>query len=426
MLIDCGSQVQARSARPADSAQPRVMHGDRCLAQIVSSLLCSARPVASLTATTHETARYTRQAIGAAVNSIMYVSTSLRRTNLEDPNLSEHVAGSGADVSRDGLFRVTLNADSQLQVEHLGLDGQGGMRSAVIADNEDPTTLYAGTFRGGVFRSKDAGDSWHEINSGIAFKEVWSLVQHPVTGDLYAGTGPGSIFKSVDRGDSWQECEGLNALKTRKNWSFPGPPFTAHVKGLGLHPTDPSQVWGAVEVGSIVRSLDGGKSWDNLCNGESPDSHYIAVMPDNPRVVVSSSGEGIFRSENGGETFVEANDGVPHRYMTNIVVHPDTPNVLFTAGANGSPRGWETPPLGADTYVYRSKDQGRSWERLTGGLPETIMAGPRAMCGDPMDAQTAMVGLVDGTVWATRDGGDSFECLLAGLPPVNGLSVIHA
>jgi photosystem II stability/assembly factor-like uncharacterized protein len=359
------------------------------------------------------------------VNSVLYVSTSLRRTNLEDPNLSEHIAGTGADVSRDGLFRVTLNGDSQPKIEHIGLSGQGGMRAAAITDNETPSTLYASTFRGGVFRSKDAGDSWHEINSGIAFKEVWSLVQHPMTGELYAGTGPGSIFKSVDRGDSWQECEGLNALKTRKNWSFPGPPFTAHVKGLGLNPTDPNHVWGAVEVGWIVRSLDGGNTWENLRNGESHDSHYVTVMPDNPDVVVSSSGEGVFRSEDGGENFVEANDGVSHRYMTNLVVHPDKPDVLFTAGANGSPRGWDTPPIGADTYVYRSEDQGQSWVRLTAGLPETIMAGPRAMCGDPADPQVAMVGLVDGSVWGTRDGGNSFECLVEGLPPVNGLSVVH-
>jgi photosystem II stability/assembly factor-like uncharacterized protein len=356
------------------------------------------------------------------MTSVMYVSTSLRRTNLEDPSKGV-VAGKGADVSRDGLFRVTFGSGAPPAVEYLGLGGLEGLRAPVIVDNDDPATLYTATFRGGVFRSKDSGESWHEINSGIAFKEIWTMVQHPMTGDLYAGGGPGSIFKSVDRGDSWQECEGLNALKTRKNWTFPGPPYTPHIKSLALHPTDPNQVWGAVEVGWIVRSLDGGKTWENLCNGESHDSHDVRPMPDDPNVVVSSSGEGMYRSEDGGQSFVEANDGVVHKHMTNVVVHPAKPNVLFTGASDGSPRVWNERPQGADTHLYRSEDQGRTWQRLTGGLPDPTTAAIRAICGDDNDPDTVLVGLIDGTVRATHDGGDKWEQVVEGLPPVNALSL---
>ncbi|MBS4009964.1 MAG: hypothetical protein KGZ72_04330, partial [Roseovarius sp.] len=231
------------------------------------------------------------------MGSALYVSTSLRRTNLEDPTLGSRLAGSGADVSRDGLFRVVFNGGGAAEVEFLGLDGAGGSRTAVVIDADDPATLFASTSRAGVFRSRDRGATWQEINAGIVFKEIWSLVQHPSTGELYAGTAPGSVFKSVDRGESWQECEALNALKTRKNWTFPGPPYTAHVKGLGLHAGDPNLVWGAVEVGWLVRSLDGGRSWENLCNGESHDSHTVTILPDDPNTIVTTSGEGVFRSE---------------------------------------------------------------------------------------------------------------------------------
>lgn len=353
----------------------------------------------------------------------LLVSTSLRRTNLEDPKLGSTLAGQGADATRDGLVRVSFESGGT-KIEHLGLDGLGGLRTPVLIDPHAPATMYVGTSRDGFFRSTDAGVTWTESNKGIVFKEVWSLEQHPTTGTLFVGTAPGSIFRSDDRGLTWQECEGLNALQSRKSWTFPGPPYTAHVKGLALCAFDPDIVWGAVEVGWLVRSLDGGRTWTNIRNGESHDSHTVTVLPDDPRTVVSSSGEGMFRSEDGGDSFVESNAGVERRYMANAAVHADRPNVLFTAGAKGSPRGWDDIPEGADTWVYRSDDRGSTWQRLTDGLADPLRGGPRAVAIDPVDPDVVMVGLVDGTIWESRNGGNSFDLLVEGLPPVNGLTTV--
>lgn len=358
---------------------------------------------------------------GETMARTILVSTSLRRTNLEDPSLGSTLAGKGADASRDGLVRVTFE-DSGSRVEHLGLDGLGGLRTPVVIDCHSPSTMYVSTSRDGFFRSTDAGRTWEESNKGIVFKELWSLEQHPKTGTLFAGTAPGSVFRSDDRGVTWEECEGLNALQSRKSWTFPGPPYTAHVKGLGLCASDPDVVWGAVEVGWLVRSLDGGRTWKNIRNGESHDSHTVLVLPDDPQHVISSSGEGMFRSEDGGDSFVESNAGVERRYMANVAVHPSRPDVLYTAGAKGSPRGWDDAGVGADSWVYRSDDRGRSWTRLTDGLPDPLRGGPRAVAVDPMDPNVVMVGLVDGTIWESRDGGDSFDLLIEGLPPVNGIT----
>lgn len=357
---------------------------------------------------------------------VLLVSTSLRRTNLEEPSLGTVLAGAGADSSVDGLIRVTIDEDGVQQHENLGLSGSGGIRTPVVVDRADPDLMYVATSRDGFFRSTDGGQTWQESNSGIVFKEVWSLEQHPTTGSIYVGTAPGSIFQSTDTGLTWQECEGLNALQSRKSWTFPGPPYTAHVKGLGLSHSDPDVVWGAVEVGWLVRSKDGGRSWENIRNGESHDSHTVTVLPDGSGTIVSSSGEGMFRSEDGGDTFVESNDGVERRYMANVAVHPTRPDVLFTAGAKGSPRGWDDIEDGADTWVYRSDDRGRTWQRLTNGLPDPLRGGPRAVSIDPTNPDVVLIGLVDGTIWETRDGGDSFALLVEGLPPVNGITTIAA
>lgn len=323
----------------------------------------------------------------------------------------------------EDLFLVEMNGSAGAP-RSLGLRGKGGMRCPVVVDRDDPRRLYAGTGQAGVLRSDDGGQSWREANQGIIYKEIWWMEQHPVTGELYAGTGPAAIFKSADRGDTWTDLPALRDLPDTKEWTFPRPPHIAHVKGLALTPSDPARILGAVEEGWIVRSTDGGKTWQDLRDGTEFDSHSVAVMPDNPDVLITTSGTGIYKSVDGGETFTDANKGMSQRYMTQIAVHPARPKVLFTAAASMPPPGWRRPE-GAAAGFYRSDDQGDSWRRLTGGLPDQFTAAPRIVAGDPEKPDAFFAGMSDGTVWMTEDGGESFRTILSGLPHVTSLRVVH-
>ena len=75
--------------------------------------------------------------------------------------------------------------------------------------------------------------------------------------------------------------------------------------------------------------------------------------------------------------------------------------------------------------MFRSENGGRSWEQLTGGLPEHLRPAPRATAGDPEDPNAFLVGLTDGTIWESDDGGDSFRCVAEGLPQISSLRVAH-
>jgi photosystem II stability/assembly factor-like uncharacterized protein len=362
------------------------------------------------------------------MRELFYVSTSLRAS----PHVGRSanggpptIAAKGADTSGDGLYRATLQ-DGEVEIEHLGLNGLGGLRAPVIVDAANPQTLYAATNRGGIFRSDDEGRSWREMNQGLTYKEVWSLVQHPQTLDLYAGTGPGTVFKSTDGAETWIECEALQALASRKDWTFPGPPYVAHVKWLSLHPEDPKRIWGAVEEGWLIRSLDGGETWDNVKNGSCFDSHSTLMLQNDPDVVISTSGKGVFRSEDNGESFEECNTGIDRLYLAQVVGHPSRPDVLFTAGAESSPPSWAKRPTGANSAFYRSEDQGRTWGQLAGGLPEVITGAARAAAGDAHNPDAFFVGLNDGSIWGTHDAGESFRQLVTGLPPVSAMSVSSA
>ncbi len=323
----------------------------------------------------------------------------------------------------EGLY-VAEQHNGGYTARPLGLQGKGAIRAPVVVDGRDPRRLYAVTSRAGVFRSEDGGQTWHECNEGIVYREVWSIAQAPQTGTLYIGTGPAVVYKSTDGGDTWTECEHIKTLPTTKDWTFPNPPHVAHVKGLAIHPDDPDFVFGAVEEGWLVRTKDGGRTWENIKEGTDFDSHYVAFVPGFPNVVLSTAGEGFYRSEDGGDHFVESIAGLEQRYLAQVVVHPARPQVLFTAGAAVPPPGWRRPE-GADAGFYRSEDLGRSWHRLTGGLPAHIHPAPRAVANDPADPDTVCVGLTDGTIWLTENGGESFRQILAGLPQIGSLSLAH-
>src|SRR5579864_1775437 len=241
--------------------------------------------------------------------------------------------------SPQGAFRAEVNG-GEPRIESLGLQDAGGLRCPLVVDCNDPRVLFAGTVSAGVLRSQDGGKSWHQVNVGLTKPEIWWLEQHPKTGELWAGTSPASIFHSSDRGEHWQECDAVRRLPRVPEWTFPNPPHIAHVKHLSLRADDPDDILAAVEEGWLIRSRDGGATWSNLTQGTEFDSHTAYFMPDDARVIISTSGTGVYRSENGGESFTPSADGMDRRYMAHLVVHPDRPRVVFTAAAEVPPPGW--------------------------------------------------------------------------------------
>src|SRR5439155_13001527 len=103
------------------------------------------------------------------------------------------------------------------------------LKATIVVDRNEQRRLYAATSRAGVFRSDNGGETWREINEGVVYKEAWSLVQHPKTGELCLGTGPSSVFKTSDGGESWSDSVQLRTLAESEEWTLPTPPELNHV-----------------------------------------------------------------------------------------------------------------------------------------------------------------------------------------------------
>jgi photosystem II stability/assembly factor-like uncharacterized protein len=304
----------------------------------------------------------------------------------------------------------------------LGLADARGFRAPVVVDHANPRRLYAGTQREGVLRSDDAGRSWREINQGILYKDIWSLVQHPGSGRLYAGTSPAGVFRSDDGGDSWQACESLWQLPSTRQWCGPVAPFISRMKDLTVNEQEPNDVIGAIEEGWLVRSTDGGATWQQVDQGVPHDSHTVRFVPGLNDTLVIGTNEGWLRSQDAGQTWTAANEGLGARRYTPapLVTRPERPGVLFSSVTGVGPGGWRKPG-GGDAAFCRSDDGGQNWLTLTDGLPRPMAAIPRAIAIDPTNPDAYVAGTTDGCLWATDDGEHFIE-LLSGLGNVMSLT----
>jgi photosystem II stability/assembly factor-like uncharacterized protein len=310
------------------------------------------------------------------------------------------------------LYRAQPGPGGRWRAEGLALAGLGGVRCLLI-DPDQPRRWWACTAAHGVLRTLDAGIAWTEVNDGITQRDGWWLARHPRSGDLWYGASPASIFRSADAGDTWTACDAIQSLPDRPSWDAPQAPYVGHVRHIVLGTR--GLVLAAVERGWLLRSEDGGATWANVKDGIDQDCHSVTIQPGQPDTVILTTGHGIFRSTDGGRSFALSSDGLVHPYVSQVVVHRKQPSVLYTAASEGDPSAWARRPEGATAGFYRSDDGGGTWRRLTGGLPDPMHPAPVCVAGDPGDPGSFYVGMMDGTVWLTEDGGDSFEIAVEGI-----------
>ena len=299
----------------------------------------------------------------------------------------------------DGVARLDEVGD----VWTVGLSLSGSGAQCLAVDPADADLVYAGLREGGVRRSVDGGRSW--IDCELSEPGVFSLAVGAVDGAVYAGTEPSRLFRSDDQGASWRELKALLELPSRPGWSFPPRPWTSHVRWIAPSPHDAELLLVGIELGGLMRSGDGGESWQDHRPGAQRDVHSLAWHPHTPGRAYEAGGGGAAFSTDAGESWQPADEGLDRHYSWSVTVEPSDPDCWYVSASTGpyAAHGRGDP----QARIYRRRD-GEPWRPLAGGLPEPLSAMPYALVAT--DGRL-VAGLADGQLWESPDRGDSWTAM---------------
>jgi photosystem II stability/assembly factor-like uncharacterized protein len=330
--------------------------------------------------------------------------------------------------TQSGVIALTEDRDGWRQ-ERTGLDGK---LIDTLAASDD--VVLAGLGDDGVYASSDGGRSWDRSLAG----DVRSLAVDPSTpGTVYAGTEPVHLYRSVDAGDSWSEVEALQSMPedVREKWWFPQYPHEGHVLSISIDPRDGQLMYLGLEHGGVIRTDDGGASWEDVSEGiEYNDVHMVSGDPARQSMVYVTTARGFYRSEDFGHDWALCGDGLTRDYMHDFAVRPGPQSSLFMATANGSPPSWMRATR-AESALFRSQDGGLRWQQLGGGLPASMERMIWSVVGDPLDDARLYAAAGDygshvpegqtigGEVWMSPDRGDTWTKVYESASPIRKLCV---
>lgn len=290
-----------------------------------------------------------------------------------------------------------------------------------------------------VARSDDGGASWvederaalrfpDEVDASVA--QIWQLAPGRTDrpDEVWAGVEPAALFRSTDGGASFGLVESLWRHEHRPQW-HPG------AGGLCLHtvlphPDRSDDVLVAISAAGVYRSSDAGASWQASNSGVEarffPDwhpqfgqcVHKVVRMSGQPDHLMLQNHGGVFRSSDNGASWELCTDGLPADFGFAVVAHPSDSRTAFVWPLTAD--AMRLPPDGR-ARVYRTTDFGDSWQPVGTGLPEAgfySVVLRDAFCTDGADPAGLFFGTRSGEVWASLDAGETWEQAAAHLPDV--------
>lgn len=316
----------------------------------------------------------------------------------------------------------------------------------------NPDRLYAsqssGWFGQVIQRSDDGGASWEAVGNDFvyqggpathqwydgsqrpwSFKRIWKLEPSLTEADtVFAGAEDAALFLSRDGAKTWQELPALRTVKG--NLWAPG------AGGMCLHSiiqdkADPMRLFIAISAAGVFRTDDGGETWQAVNHGlkspsELPDAdaevghcvHSIAMHPAHPGVLFMQKHWDVMRTDDSGELWHEISGNLPSDFGYTIAVHYKEPDTIFVVPIKSDAEHY--PPEGK-LRVYRSRKGGNEWEALTKGLPQSncyVNVLRSAMTVDTLDSCGVYFGTTGGQVYYSTDAGDSWSTIVRDFPPV--------
>ncbi|NOS91163.1 MAG: glycosyl hydrolase [Cyclobacteriaceae bacterium] len=298
---------------------------------------------------------------------------------------------------------------------------RGGRSCTVTGVAGNPNLYYFGTVGGGVWRTKDAGQSWENLTDNYFGGTIGAVAVAPSDPNvIYVGEGEQTLRNNVSSG--WGVWRSTDAGTT---WKHIGLKDSRHISRIRIHPKNADVVyvaamgnlWKPNEMRGIFRSTDGGTTWKKILYINSSTMAGDLVMdPNNPRILyaamwnmkrngyrMDSGGPDskLYKSTDGGETWENLSDkpGMPKGIngIIGVTVSPVNSNRIFSIIENTEAPG-----------IYRSDDAGSTWTRVN--QDRALLQRAWYYCRIYADSQNEdKVFVMNVSYGVSKDGGKTFE-----------------
>jgi len=283
-----------------------------------------------------------------------------------------------------------------------------------------------------VHRSDDLA-TWSQVVDGPSFagapddrrlERIWTIAG--AGGVLFAGVAEAGLFRSDTGGTSWSPVSGFNEHRTRSGWEPGFGGLAAH--RILIDPTDHQRMWVGASAVGVFRTEDGGETWELFNDGVVPAApsddypeigfcvHCLVAHPDDPDLIWRQDHMGVFRTTNGGDSWERIQNGLPSRFGFPIERDPVTGRLFLVPLEADEFRS----PVGGRFAVYASDDNGDAWHELEGSARpgwDLVLRDAMSVDGDG----GVYIGSSAGAVSWSTDSGDTWSTLPTSFPRVLSL-----
>lgn len=312
-------------------------------------------------------------------------------------------------------------------------NGYGGGNVHVDNHNMDfhPTdpNICIAVSDGGIWYSSNKGDTWINRNAGLTLTQFYRMTSDPNNASHLAGgtqdngtqrtlgtanwtaafggdggevcfhpqnsnyvlgeTQNNGMQRSVNNGASWSNA--TSGLTGSGSWVAP---ILAHPDSVNIFYTARAQVF---------KSTNMGASWFAISTGTSGTIREMAISKSEPKYMYATSGSVVYKSTDGGSTYVVSTSGIPNKTITSINIHPDSSKVaLITQSGFGG------------TKIYKTTNGATSWFSINGNLPDSPIND--GLIYYPGHATNVILAATDVGVFMTSNNGTNWTELADGLP----------
>jgi len=327
-------------------------------------------------------------------------------------------------ATEEGMFQREIAAGTQW--DFLSSGSSARFTDAIVVEPDG--SFDAGATFNGVFRSTDGGATWTEFNDGLAATPIRQVVVHPTNANIMHAAGfGGGVWSSTDGGLTWSPGgalgEDIDQSLTTAVAISPVTPFTLYMgtqdEGI-LQSTDGGQTWNffndglpsnpistiaidatgatlfAVVSGSGLFKRVPPGTWSIA--GDAPTTVTdVAISPAaSNTLIATTNGDGVFRTTDGGTTWVLINTGLTTDFFLSVAFDPAAPTTVFIGGDG--------------TGIFKSTTGGDSWTSSGSGLPLG------SVVNDILVSAASVYSAVDGRgVFRSTDGGSTWSAFTTGL-----------